>query len=560
MPEPIAEGDARDVQPSLDGLQMTDFLGADPSGLGSSCPPEYADLSSRELMTLIETARQERAGADADEVLAAGFRPRLPAGPPGLGCGFESGGVLDVSAPDGPLAGLTDAVTRDGRLSELNDDELIGVLRAWHRLASWCASGALTAIAELARRRPAERTAPAPGVFPAQLSEFVTDEVAAALTLTSRAADTQLGLALDLEIRLPGTAHALHEGIIDPPKARLIAEATRILSDEQARQVEATILPGAGTQTTGQLRAAVARAVVSVDPEAATRRREEAQKEPRVRRWQEDTGTAALAGYGLSAADVLTADQRLTARALRLRAAGLSGTVEELRARAYLDALLGRDSVPPSPGDQPPLPARVTLTVPLLTHLGLTSEPGLVAGFGPVDPALARELAARAAAHPASRFCVTVTGPDRQAIGHGCIPGRPPDLSRSGSPDLTRSGSPDLTVTVSTLADGLCDHRHQEPGYQPSRKLQHLIWARNPTCTAPGCRRPAACCDLDHTTPYDRGGRTCECNLAPLCRHHHRCKQSDGWRLDQPRPGVMVWTTVAGRRYVVPASGLSQVS
>ena len=205
-------------------------------------------------------------------------------------------------------------------MSELNDDELIGVLRAWHRLASWCASGALTAIAELARRRPAERTAPAPGVFPAQLSEFVTDEVAAALTLTSRAADTQLGLALDLEIRLPGTAHALHEGIIDPPKARLIAEATRILSDEQARQVEATILPGAGTQTTGQLRAAVARAIVAVDPEAATRRREEAQKEPRVRRWQEDTGTAALAGYGLPAADVLTADQRLTARALRLRA------------------------------------------------------------------------------------------------------------------------------------------------------------------------------------------------------------------------------------------------
>ena len=251
MPEPIAEGDARDVRPLLHGLQMTDFLGADPSGLGSSCPPEYADLPSRELMTLIETARQERAGADADEVLAAGFRPRPPAGPPGLGCGFESGGVLDVSAPDGPLAGLTDAVTRDGRLSELNDDELIGVLRAWHRLASWCASGALTAIAELARRRPAERTAPAPaGVFPAQLSEFVTDEVAAALTLTSRAADTQLGLALDLEIRLPGTAHALHEGIIDPPKARLIAEASRILSDEQARQVEATILPGAGTQTT----------------------------------------------------------------------------------------------------------------------------------------------------------------------------------------------------------------------------------------------------------------------------------------------------------------------
>jgi hypothetical protein len=492
-------------------------------------------------MTQTDAGWWER--ATADEVLAAGFRPRTPTGSPGVGSGFESGGVLDVSAPGGSLAGLADAATRDGRLSELDDDELIGVLRAWHRLESWCASGALTAIAELARRRPAEGTAPElAGAFPAHLSEFVVDEVAAALTLTSRAADTRLDLALDLEIRLPGTARALHEGIIDPPKARLIVEATRILSDEHARQVETSILPAAGGQTTGQLRAAVARAVLAVDPEAATRRREEAQKDPRLRRWREDAGTAALAGYGLPPADVLAADERLTARALRLRAAGLPGTLGELRARAYLDALLGQDSTPPGPDEQPPLAAHVTLTVPLLTHLGLTTEPGTVAGIGPVDPALARELATRAAAHPASRFCVTVTGTDGHAIGHGCIPGRPPGVSGPGSPGLT--------ITVSPLADGPCDHRHQEPGYQPSRKLQHLIWARTTTCTAPGCGRAAARCDLDHTTPYDQGGRTCECNLAPLCRHHHRCKQSDGWRLEQPSPGTMHWTTPAGRRYL----------
>jgi len=39
-----------------------------------------------------------------------------------------------------------------------------------------------------------------------------------------------------------------------------------------------------------------------------------------------------------------------------------------------------------------------------------------------------------------------------------------------------------------------------------------------PTCTAPGCRRPASSCDLDHVTPYDRGGRTCECNLGPTSK------------------------------------------
>jgi hypothetical protein len=69
--------------------------------------------------------------------------------------------VLDVSPPSGFLSGLADAATRGGHLADLDDDELIGVLRAWRWLESWCASGVLTAIAELARRRPADRTPPA---------------------------------------------------------------------------------------------------------------------------------------------------------------------------------------------------------------------------------------------------------------------------------------------------------------------------------------------------------------------------------------------------------------
>src|ERR1700679_1263680 len=108
--------------------------------------------------------------AAAGEVLAEGFLPRLsaprsPAGS-GAGSGFESGGALDACPPDGSLAGLTDAATRDGGLTAVTDGELIGVLRAWRRLESWCSAGALAAIAELARRRPAERTAaPPPGYF-----------------------------------------------------------------------------------------------------------------------------------------------------------------------------------------------------------------------------------------------------------------------------------------------------------------------------------------------------------------------------------------------------------
>jgi hypothetical protein len=58
-------------------------------------------------------------------------------------------------------------------------------------------------------------------------------------------------------------------------------------------------------------------------------------------------------------------------------------------------------------------------------------------------------------------------------------------------------------------------------------------------------------CDADHTVAYHRGGRTCLCNLAPLCRHHHDVKQSPGWNLRQASPGDMTWTTPAGRQYTV---------
>src|SRR6202012_2618983 len=266
------------------------------------------------------------------------------------GPGFAAGGPFDTRAPSALLAGLADAATRDGHLAGLTDDELGGVMRTWQRLESWCGAGLLATVAELARRRPADHTpAPAPGEVPVQISEFLSGEVAAALTLTSRAADAMCTLGVDLEVRLPATARALHTGVINQAKARLITEATAVLSDQDARKVEDLIFPTAGRQTTGQLRAALARAVITIDPAAAARRREEALKDPRVRRWREDAGTAALAGYSLPPTDVLAADQRLTDRARALRHAGLTGSLEELRARAYLDLLLGRDSAPATP-------------------------------------------------------------------------------------------------------------------------------------------------------------------------------------------------------------------
>jgi hypothetical protein len=199
----------------------------------------------------------------------------------------------------------------------------------------------------------------------------------------------------------------------------------------------------------------------------------------------------------------------------------------------------------------------ITITVPHTALDGDTGPPGEVEGFGILDHADTRDLVAAAARNPATRWCVTVLNPDGTATAHGCAAGprpwppgqRPPGQGPPG-PITLRWLQDFLKIKKFTpVIRGPCDHARAEDRYRPSRNLSHLIRARNTICTATGCGRRAASCDLDHTDPHHHGGRTCECNLAPLCRHHHRCKQADGWWLEQPEPGVLVWHTPAGRTY-----------
>jgi hypothetical protein len=217
----------------------------------------------------------------------------------------------------------------------------------------------------------------------------------------------------------------------------------------------------------------------------------------------------------------------------------------------------------PGPAAGPSLAALVTITIPLTTYQGRSGTPGEADGFGLVDGDDARDLAAAAARHPRTRWCVTALNPDGTAAAHGCLPGRHPPPGRAsptvtGGPALGPDPPPgtrpqdylhSLGTDLAPVTRGSCDHARAEAGYRPSRKLRHLVRARSARCTAPGCGRPAARCDLDHTVPWDQGGITCECDLAPLCRHHHKCKQAQGWHLEQPEPGVLNWRTPSGRTY-----------
>ena len=314
----------------------------------------------------------------------------------------------------------------------------------------------------------------------------------------------------------------------------------------------------------------------------------------------------------------------MTAWAKQLRKAGLDGDMDQLRARAYLDILLGVDSRPlagspdgthrqdgnggtgrggdggtgpgssgpdgsgpdgSGPGEpRTPAPAgplsgvippgfagRVTLTIPAVTVLGLADRPGEMAGLGPIDPGLARDLAAAAARSARSTWCVTVTDGQGHAIGHGCARPAPAGHGKgraepggSGGSDppgrasftLTpagQSGPPggygtwrfstgvpgqrDWLLQVGPIPTDGCDHRHQANGHDPGVMLRHLAQVRHATCTGPGCRRPAATCDFEHNVPYEAGGRTCLCNGNPKCRFDHRLKQNPRWQAEQLENG-----------------------
>ncbi|HXL91519.1 MAG TPA: DUF222 domain-containing protein [Streptosporangiaceae bacterium] len=220
------------------------------------------------------------------------------------------------------------------------------------------------------------------------------------------------------------------------------------------------------------------------------------------------------------------------------------------------------------------LAAQVTILIPFETWMGWpASQLAEVPGWGPADQDTVNDLLAAAARDRASRLCVTLLGPGRTAVAHGCAPGRftlplagtsqdiNGDLDPPGTAGDRRQAAPDhqateaadliarLKIRLARIARGICGHEHFEPQYRPSRSLRHLVQARSPWCTAAGCGNHATACDTDHTIPWHKNGITCECNLSPLCRHHHRVKQLEGWYLKQPEPGVLVWHTPAGRTY-----------
>ena len=174
---------------------------------------------------------------------------------------------------------------------------------------------------------------------------------------------------------------------------------------------------------------------------------------------------------------------------------------------------------------------QVHVTVPVMTLLGESNEPGSLRGYGPIDPETARRLTAQA-----------------------------PSLYRV----LVEPGT-DTVVQVGQ------EHYAVPPG------LRRFLQLRDERCRFPGCNRNADLCDIDHTVPWagapgarvprrrasdvvgsaGEDGETNAENLAHLCRTHHLLKER-GWGAELQEDGTMVWTSPFGRkRITLPAVTLA---
>ena len=400
---------------------------------------------------------------------------------------------LDEWSPGPFLAAVLSAVDH----SKLNGFDLVVVMRAHARQIAPEQANYYASIGEGARCEPTgvdglpERSD--------EWFEFAALEVRAALALTRRAADSELGLAHDLTERLPAVWESLHAGLIDARRARTIVHGTSHLPGDTARDVVDRIIDQAPALTTGQLAARIRKLCIEVDPDQAEKKLAQGLEARRIVDEANTDGTANLAGMHLAPHRVAAIRKRLNRLAQHLNRDGDPRTMDQLRADIYLDLLQGREA---KAGNGR---GTVDISVDLETLTRLSEAPGEIPGWGPVIADIARQVVEE---QEGSEWRTTVTDPETGQIIHTGTTRRRPTASQ-----------------------------------------QREVEARYPTCVFPGCRMPASDCDIDHRTPWAEGGPTTTDQLAPLCRYDHRGKHEAGWKLRRLAGGEHVWTSRLGHTY-----------
>ncbi|TSD93656.1 hypothetical protein FOS14_22645 [Skermania sp. ID1734] len=136
-----------------------------------------------------------------------------------------------------------------------------------------------------------------------------------------------------------------------------------------------------------------------------------------------------------------------------------------------------------------------------------------------------------------------------------------PVLGTAGLTELiTRAlaDNPDLLTTAPGTGGGPPPPRALI--YRPDADTAAIVRARDRHCRFPGCRRPAAACQLDHVEPFRHdnplaGGLTTVTNLQALCLQHHMLKTMKLWHARMLPGAVIAWTNSYGDTYLTLPAG-----
>jgi hypothetical protein len=288
----------------------------------------------------------------------------------------------------------------------------------------------------------------------------------------------------------------LADGHLDLPRCRVIANGTAHLETDEARQLVDDIADRAPGLTTGQLAALIRRLCVSVDPEKAKRRVDQAREDRSLVIEPTVDGVADVHILGMKMGDARAFGRRVNRHMFSLQKEDRSGrTHDQLRADIATDMLLGGDATNGGRG-------LVDIHVPVSVLDG-GSEPGEIGGLGPVTADTARHIVE------------TQSEADHQITL------------------IDENGNPTHVYTLSRRA---------------TKQIRRHMAALQPTCTFPGCVAPAEDCDFDHLTPRSQGGETSTTNGGPKCDHDHTLKDH-GW-IHRRRNGRDIWVSPLGHTYI----------
>ncbi|NPC96911.1 HNH endonuclease signature motif containing protein [Nocardioides sp. zg-DK7169] len=353
----------------------------------------------------------------------------------------------------------------------------------------------------------AEVAVPLAGEGTPLVAEFAPMELGAALGLSTDSAKGLIGDALELAHRLKRTWALVQAGEVPVWKARRVAQLTTTLPLVAADYVDRQLAPVVGKVGFAAIGRLVEHARVTFDPEGAEKQRREAAD---GRRFDVHTGAADFDGTVQVEGTLDLAD------ALDLDAAIRQGAAE-------LAAL----------GSEEPLDVRRSMAAGELARRQLTLDLMAEAGDGTASVVKPRQVVIHVHLSHAAI--------SRDEAGTASI-----EETRSiVSTDQVRGWcSGDAQVVIKPVID-LEAHHHTDAYIVPDRLVERTRLTQL-TCAFPWCERTARRCDIDHVVAHGDGGPTCSCNLAPLCRRHHRAKTHSGWTYEKTEPATYLWRSPHG--------------